>query len=180
MTNFITAILLILFAAFARLLPHPENFAPVAAAALFAGFYLNKKYALIVPIAAAVLSDIFIGFYPYVLWVYGTYAVIALIGLAMKGSFNNTKGIKKAGIVCGTTVFSSIVFFLITNFGVWTSGLFYEMSFKGLMDSYIAAIPFFRMTILADVVYITVMIGVYELITKFVKAPALQESKISK
>src|SRR5512145_1846916 len=110
MINFITAALLVLFAAFARLLPHPENFAPVAAAALFAGFYLNKKYALIVPITAAVLSDIFLGFYPYVLWVYGTYAVIALIGLAMKGSLKNTKGFKKAGIIYGTTVFSSVFF----------------------------------------------------------------------
>lgn len=171
MINLITAVLLVLFAAFARLLPHPQNFAPVAAAAIFAGFYLNKKYALIVPIAAAILSDLFIGFYPYVLWVYGTYAVIALIGLAMKGNLSHSKGIKKAAIIYGTTVFSSVLFFLVTNFGVWKSGMYYEMSFKGLMDSYIAAIPFFRMTILADLVYITIMVGIYEVVLSYSAKP---------
>ena len=180
MTNFITAALLILFAAFSRLLPHPENFAPVAAVAIFAGFFMNKKYAIIIPIAATVLSDIFIGFYPYVLWVYGTYAIIALIGLMMQSRVQNSTGIKKGGYIYGTTIAASIIFFLVTNFGVWTSGLFYEMSIKGLMASYIAAIPFFRMSLLADVVYITLMTGVYIIVSKSSRVPVLQESKVRK
>ena len=180
MTNFITAVLLILFAAFSRLLPHPENFAPVAAAAIFAGFFMNKKYAIIVPIAATVLSDIFIGFYPYVLWVYGTYAVIAVIGLMMQTRVKNSTGVKKAGYIYGTTIFASFIFFLVTNFGVWTSGMFYEMSYSGLMACYAAALPFFRMSFLADVVYITMMTGVYMYVTKLTNVPVLQESKVRK
>jgi len=180
MTNFITAVLLILFAAFSRLMPHPENFAPVAAAAIFAGLFMNKKYAIIIPIAATVLSDIFIGFYPYVIWVYGTYAVIAVLGLLMQSRVQKSAGIKKAGYIYGTTIIASIIFFLVTNFGVWASGLFYEMSLSGLMQSYIAAIPFFRTSLLADVVYITLMTGVYMLVTRMSQVPAVQENKIRK
>jgi len=167
MSNFITAALLILFAAFSRLLPHPENFAPVAAAAIFAGLYMNKKYALIIPVAATFLSDIFLGLYPYVLWVYGTYLLIALINIVLKNRYDSFSGIKKAGLLYGATLFSSIIFFLVTNFGVWTSGLYYEMSFNGLMTSYIAALPFFRTSLLADAVFVTLMVAVYEILIKF-------------
>lgn len=166
MTNIITAVLLILFAAFSRLLPHPQNFAPVAAAAIFAGLFMNKKYAIIIPIAATVLSDIFLGFYPYVLWVYGTYAVIAVLGLIMQSKVHSSSGLKKAGNIYSTTIAASIIFFIVTNFGVWLSGLYYQMSFAGLMESYAAAIPFFRTSLLADVVYITLMTGVYMLVAK--------------
>lgn len=167
MINFITAVLLILFAAFSRLLPHPENFAPVAAAAIFAGLYMNKKYAIIVPIAATFLSDMFLGLYPYVLWVYGTYILIALLNIGIRGRYESFAGIKKAGLLYGTTLVSSVIFFLVTNFGVWVSGLYYEMSLKGLLTSYAAAIPFFRTSLLADVVYITLMAGVYEYLVRF-------------
>ncbi len=180
MANIITAALLILFAAFSRLLPHPENFAPVAAAAIFAGLYMNKKYALIIPVAATFLSDIFLGLYPYVLWVYGTYLLIALINIGLKNRYDNLSGFKKAGMLYGATLFSSVIFFLVTNFGVWTSGLYYEMSFNGLMTSYVAALPFFRTSLLADVVYITLMAGVYSLVIKMLKQPVLQESKVTK
>ena len=93
MVNFITAVLLILFAAFSRLLPHPMNFAPVAAIALFAGAYLSKKYALIIPIAALVISDAILGFYNGIEWVYGSFLLIGLIGMWLKGR------IEKAGNV---------------------------------------------------------------------------------
>ena len=180
MINFITAVLLILFAAFSRLIPHPENFAPVAAVAIFAGLFMNKKYAIIVPIAATFLSDMFLGLYPYVLWVYGTYILIALTNIGIRKYYESFSGIKKAGLLYGTALFSSIIFFIVTNFGVWISGLYYEMSFKGLLASYIAALPFFRTSLLADVVYITLMAGIYSLVTKLLKQPVLQESKVSK
>jgi hypothetical protein len=180
MINFITAALLVLFAGFSRMLPHPENFAPVAAAAIFAGLYMNKKYALIIPVAATFLSDIFLGLYPYVLWVYGTYILIALVNIGFKKRFDSFSGVKKAGMLYGAALVSSIIFFIVTNFGVWISGLYYEMSFKGLMTSYAAAIPFFRTSVLADLVYITLMAGVYSIVIRMIKQPVLQESKITK
>jgi hypothetical protein len=176
MTNFITAALLILFAAFSRLLPHPENFAPVAAAAIFAGLYMNKRYALIVPVAATFLSDIFLGLYPYVLWVYGTYILIVLINSGIKKKYESFSGIKKAGLLYGAAVISSVIFFIVTNFGVWTSSLYYQMNFSGLLACYTAALPFFRTSLLSDLVYITLMAGIYELIMRYITAP-LPETK---
>jgi hypothetical protein len=180
MFNLITAVILILFAAFSRLIPHPMNFAPVTAIALFAGVYLNKRYAFIVPIAAMVLSDMFIGFYSYVYWVYGTIIILALAGLWLKGRVENGTTGKKIAYIFGTTLASSVIFFLVTNFGVWTSGMFYEMSFKGLIECYVAAIPFFRNAIAGDLVYVAAMFGVYELVIRYTGVNAMQESKVRK
>lgn len=180
MINLITAVLLILFAALSRLLPHPMNFAPVTAIALFAGVYLNKKYAFIIPIIALLISDAIIGFYPYIYWIYGTVLLIALIGLWLKSHVQNVSGAKKIGYIAGTTLVSSVIFFLVTNFGVWTSGMFYEMTWSGLIQCYAMAIPFFRNTLLGDLVYTGAMFGVYELVMRTVKKDSLQQSVIKK
>jgi len=180
MINLLTAAALILFAALSRLLPHPMNFAPVTAIALFAGVYLNKKYAFIIPILALVISDAIIGFYPYVMWIYGTMLLIALVGLWLKSHIQNAGAGKKISYIAATTLVSSIIFFIVTNFGVWTSGMFYEMNFSGLMQCYTMAIPFFRNSLLGDIVYVGVMFGVYELVTKTVKKDSLQQSVIKK
>ena len=170
MKNLIIALVLILFAAFSRLMPHPANFTPIAAIALFSGVYFEKKYYLIIPVIAMLLSDIFLGFYSTMIWVYGSFAVIALIGLWLKSH-------KKAGYIFGTTVVSSIIFFIITNFGVWASG-YYEYSVNGLIQCYTMAIPFFRNSIAGDLVYVTVMFGIYELVSRFILNPKAVEEKI--
>jgi hypothetical protein len=179
-TNFIIASVLILFAAFSRLIPHPMNFAPVAAIALFAGVYMDKKYAFILPIAAMLLSDIFIGFYSGIEWVYGAFILVALIGLWLKKRVETKNGAAKAGYIFGTTLVSSVVFFIVTNFGVWTSGMFYEMNVKGLIECYTMAIPFFRNSLGGDLFYVAAMFGVYELVTRFAGTAKLQEAKIRK
>ena len=180
MSNFIIAVVLILFAAFSRLLPHPMNFAPIAAIALFAGVYLNKKYAVIVPLTALVLSDIFLGFYEYIYWVYGTFIVIAFMGFWLRKRVEGSGSMKKAGYIFGTTLASSVVFFLVTNFGVWTSGMFYEMNLNGLAQCYAMAIPFFRNSLGGDLFYVTAMFGVYELVTRFAGTAQLEKAKIRK
>jgi hypothetical protein len=171
MVNFITAVLLILFAAFSRLLPHPMNFAPVTAIALFAGVYLNKKYAFIIPVIAMLISDAFIGFYSGIQWVYGSFILIALIGLWLKHRIENAGAGKKTAYVAGTTIVASVLFFIITNFGVWISGMLYEMSFKGLIQCYTMAIPFFKNTLAGDLVYTAAMFVVYEMITRLAVKP---------
>lgn len=180
MTNFLIASVLILFAAFSRLIPHPMNFAPVAAIALFAAVYMDKKYAFILPIAAMLLSDIFIGFYAGIEWVYGAFALVALIGIWLKKRVENRNGAAKAGFIFGTTLVSSIVFFLVTNFGVWLSGMFYEMNFQGLIGCYTMAIPFFRNSLGGDLFYVTAMFGVYELAARFAGTASVQEAKITR
>jgi len=169
MMNFIVAVLLILFAAFSRLIPHPANFTPIAAIALFSGVYLKKKYFLIIPVAAMLLSDIFLGFHSTMIWVYGSFAVIALIGLWLKSH-------KKAGYIFGTTLVSSIIFFIVTNFGVWLSG-YYGFTFNGLVECYVMAVPFFKNTVAGDLFYVAAMFGIYEFVSRYFLSPKLIESK---
>jgi hypothetical protein len=171
MINILTAVLLILFAAFSRLLPHPANFTPVAAIALFSGVYLNKRYFFVIPIAAMLLSDLIIGLHSEMVWVYGSFALIAVLGLWLKSH-------KSIGYIFGTTLFSSIVFFIVTNFGVWLSG-YYTSTFNGLIECYTMALPFFRNTAAGDLIYVAVMFGIYELILKFAKRGALQKLSIN-
>lgn len=170
MINIIVAVLLILFAAFSRLIPHPANFTPIAAIALFSGVYLNKKYFLVIPVAAMLLSDIFLGFHSTMIWVYGSFAVIALIGLWLKSH-------KSVGYIFGTTLVSSIIFFIVTNFGVWASG-YYGYSFGGLVECYTMAIPFFKNTAAGDLFYVAAMFGIYEFVTRYSSNTALQNGKV--
>src|SRR5260221_13556624 len=180
MVNFIMAVILILFAAFSRLIPHPMNFAPIAAIALFSSVYLNKKSAFIIPVAAMIISDAIIGFYSGIEWVYGSFVLIALIGLWLKKRVEGSGAGKKTVYIAGTAIVSSILFFAFTNFGVWLSGMFYEMSFKGLIQCYTMAIPFFRNTLTGDLVYTGAMFIIYETVTKFVKNTDVQTSRVRK
>lgn len=159
--NIIAVFSIILFAVLLRLLPHPANFAPIAGMALFGGVYLNKKYALIVPLIAMLVSDFFIGFHSTILFVYGSFLLTGLIGLWIK----EHKSVKT--VIFGTLI-SSVLFFIITNFGVWLAGSLYPKTFSGLVQCYFFAIPFFRNTILGDLFYTGVFFGSYELVLRTV------------
>ena len=155
-TKYAAALLLIAVAAFSRVLPHPSNFTPIAAIALFGGVYLDKRFAFVVPILAMLASDYFIGFYGGMYWVYGSFVLIGLIGVWLKNH-------KTPIIVLGGTLVSSIIFFVITNFGVWmTPGSIYAHNPAGLIECYVAAIPFFRNTLGGDILFVGVMFGLYE------------------
>jgi len=153
----------ILIGAFARLIPHPANFAPIAAMAIFGGVYLSKKQAFTLPILAMILSDFFLGFdsVPMRLSVYGSFLLAVLIGFWIK-NHKNTKHIVFASL------FSSIVFFVITNFSVWAFTSMYPKNASGLFEAYYLAIPFFRNTILGDLFYSGVFFGGYEFVKKLV------------
>lgn len=158
LTNLINPLLIIFFAVALRLLPHPPNFAPIAAMALFGGAYLNKKYALIAPLGAMLVSDLFLGFHSTVFYIYFSFILTGLIGLYLR----NHKNIKN---VAGGTLLSSSLFFLITNFGVWAQGM-YVRDISGLWQSYVMGIPFFGNTIIGDFVYVALFFGAYELAIK--------------
>lgn len=161
--------LMIFAAAFVRLIPHPPNFSPIAAMALFGGAYFNKKsLAFIIPLTAMFLTDAIIGFYSYAWMVYLSFALIVLLGIVMlkKVSVKNL-------IIASLT--ASVSFFAITNFGVWALGTLYPKTPAGLMESYIAAIPFFQNALIGDLFFVGVMFGVYELVKH--KVPALEKVK---
>ena len=159
----INPLLIVFIAASLRLVPHPPNFAPIAAMALFGGAYLNRGYALAVPIVALLLSDLFIGFYSPIVMVsvYGSFILAGLVGLWLKRR-------KSPRNVIFAAAGSSILFFLITNFAVWLGG-WYPRNLAGLAECYTLALPFFRNTIAGDLFYTGVFFGGYELASRFVK-----------
>lgn len=161
--------LMVFVAAFVRLLPHPPNFAPIAAMALFGGAYFNKKsLAFAIPLIALFLTDLIIGIYSYAWVVYLSFALIVVLGFVM---------LKKVNVknLIFASVTASVSFFAITNFGVWALGTLYPKTPAGLMASYTAAIPFFQYSVIGDLFFVGLMFGAYELIKH--KVPALAKVK---
>ncbi len=173
MQKYIPAFLLIILGLFSRILPHPANFAPIAAIALFSGIYLPKKWALTIPLIAMALSDIVLGTYQWqiMLTVYLAFIVTGLIGLAIK---NN----KKFQTILGGTLLASIIFFIATNWAVWAFGTMYPHSLNGLLQSYTMALPFFKNSLLGDLFYIGVLAGGMELAIKLNTQNTLETKKI--
>ena len=144
-----------------RLLPHPPNFAPIGALALFAGAHLDKKSRFILPISAMVISDIFLGFDATTPVVYISFILIIMMGLILKHKTNT-------GRLIMVSLLSSLLFFIVTNFGVWALSTMYAKNFSGLMQSYAMGIPFFRNTVLSDVLYSFIFFYGYRFINSVV------------
>ena len=159
------AISLIIIGILLRFIPHTANFTPVAAIAIFAGVYLNKKQAFIVPFLLMVLSDIFLGMHNVVLFTWGSFILVTCLGILAK----NHKTFK---VIASTSVVSSVLFYLITNFGVWVMG-WYPQTAKGLLDCYILGLPFLRTFTVATLVYTVVFFGAYEFIASKVRSTKL-------
>lgn len=159
-----TPSILIAFATLMRLLPHPANFTPMGATALFGGVHLKKRYALIIPMAALILSDLLIGFDSIEsrLAVYGSFLLIGLLGLWVRKH-------KSFATIAGAAVLGPILFFLITNFVFLYPPTLYPHTFAGMIESYYNALPFLRNMMLGDLVYTGVLFGTYELATHLSK-----------
>ena len=155
------AIFLILAGILLRFAPHAPNFTPVAAIALFSGAYLNKKYALLVPLSLMVISDLFIGMHNVVLFTWGGFILATFLGHWIK----TQKGATRIAVM---SLVSSFLFFIISNFGVWLMG-WYPRTLKGLVDCYILALPFLRDFTLATLIYSAIFFGIYELVARKVK-----------
>jgi hypothetical protein len=141
----------------ARFLPHPANFAPVAAIALFSARYLPKKLAFILPLSIMFISDLFLGFYGLeMIFVYGSFVLAGIIGLLSRHQ-------KISSFIPFSSFSSSIIFFLVTNFGVWLTTTMYAKNLVGLSSCFILAIPFFRNTLVSDLLYTTIFVGGYEI-----------------
>lgn len=149
------ALCLLLLAVTARFLPHPANFAPITAVALFAGVYLRTWYAFLVPLAAMIASDAVIGFHNLIAVTWGSFLLSGLIGWRLRRH-------RRPGALLLGTLAASVQFFLITNAAVWQFGTLYEHSWSGLLLSYTYALPFFRNTLLGDLFYTAALVGLYE------------------
>jgi hypothetical protein len=144
-------------AAALRLLPHPWNFSPIGAMALFSGAYLGRRaWAFVAPLAALLLSDVALGFYRGMEFVYASVALIVLIGWAV--------GSRRTPLRVGVgAVAASVSFFVITNFGMWLFSGFYPVTPAGLAACYVAAIPFFQNTLAGDLFYAALLFGGFAL-----------------
>ena len=149
----------VLMAVLVRLLPHPPNFTPITALALFgATTFKNKYLGVFLPLIAMVLSDIYLGFYGITLWVYGSFLLISLLG-------RYWRKIKVSNVLV-----SSLIFFIITNFGVWLGG--YPKTLEGFLMCYTLALPFLINSILGDLFFTYLMKFSFQSVEKKVLAPS--------
>jgi hypothetical protein len=159
---------IVFLAALSRLLPHPMNVTPIAALALFGGArFENKATAFVVPFLAMLLSDFILGFHTQLITVYLSFGIIVLLGMRLR---NNSNPIS----IFGLAVTSSVIFFVLTNFGVWLFDQLYPKTLAGLQACYVAAIPFFRNEALGTLFYSALLFGSFAFAEK--KIPELRES----
>src|SRR6266566_4335069 len=159
--RFVVVTLIIVAAVASRLIPHPPNLASIAAVELFSGAHLSdRRLAFVIPMAALFISDLLlIGFYSHMQIIYGRFALIVCIGLFLRGRRTATR-------IAGAALTSSILFFIVTNFGVWAFESLYPKTIAGLVACYVAAIPFFQNTLLGDALYTAVLFGGFALAEK--------------
>ena len=167
---------LIFAAALSRLLPHPPNFSPIEAVALFGGAYFVKRgWALAVPLLAMFVSDLALGLVNggiYWSWfanasylmVYACIALSTVLGFGLRGKVGS-------GRVLAYSLTGSVLFFLFTNFGTWLGGSMYPQDASGLLAAYIAGIPFFQWTVAGTLFYAALLFGGFELLRR--RNPAL-------
>ena len=153
------------------------NFAPVAALALFAGFFFrDAKLAVAVPLLVMGISDLFIGSYGWQMMaiVYGMLMLPAACGGPLRSLLARNKRSlwKPAAAVLSCSLGASLAFFLVTNFGAWVWFNSYPKTWSGLMTCYAAALPFFRYTLGGDLFFAVVLFGSYACATQWAKQDA--------
>jgi hypothetical protein len=154
---------LILLAAFTRLVVHPFNMTAIGALALFSGArmsYRNLSY--LVPVSAMLVSDLFIGLHPTMLPVYACFVFSVAVGRWFSSGASALK-------IAFSSVFCSAVFYLVTNLPFFYPGM-YSFDLQGALQSYTAALPFFRNQLFGDLFYTGLLFGLYRFA---IRIPAL-------
>tara|TARA_B100000315_G_C14489527_1_gene546895 strand:- start:154 stop:669 length:516 start_codon:yes stop_codon:yes gene_type:complete len=152
--------LIIILAAITRLIPHPPNFTPIIAMGIFGSAYIqNRSLAVLIPISAMFLSDLFLGFHATIYWVYGSLLLVSILGMILVNKVNIGKCVAAA-------LSGSFLFFIITNFGVWLSSGYYSNNLDGLLTCYTLALPFLGNTLIGTLFYTIVMFAGYELVQR--------------
>ena len=146
------------------LLSDLPNFKPVAALALFAGFYFQRSaLAVLGLVAILMVSDFFIGSYPLAiaLSVYASLGLGVWLGRRFKGSESSNHFTRYGGVATSSLVMA-IVLFVFTNLAVW--GAWYPATFEGLVACYVSAIPFFKYTLAGNLFFSIAAFGTYDLV----------------
>jgi hypothetical protein len=159
----------VLLAAVTRMMPHPDNFTPMAAMALFGAATLtDKRLGLLIPMLALFISDLGVevmydmglmaswGIYPEMWTTYVAFLLVGLIGLLLRRH-------RSIAPVAAATLAGSVVFFCVSNFLVWAFWGMYPLTLDGLVECYTLALPFYGNTLLGDVMWSTVLFGGFAL-----------------
>lgn len=154
------ALIIILLGILSRVAMHLPNFTPIIPLALFGGVYLSRRFALWTPLVLMILSDMIIGFHDTILFTWGSILLISALGMLLRHK-------KQWGNLLGAGVVASILFFLVTNFGAWLT--MYPRTGAGFINCYLAAIPFFRNTLLSTLFYTIVLFSFYEFVVAILK-----------
>jgi hypothetical protein len=148
---------MILFAAMVRMVPHPWNFAPVGAMALFSGALVrNRVMAFLLPLLALAAGDAFIAFYKLIPVVYASFLISVAIGFWLR----ENRTVLRLG---GAVFVGAVQFFVVTNFGVWAFMTGYPKTVAGLMACYAAGVPLFWNTLAGDAMYSALLFGALSL-----------------
>lgn len=144
---------LIIAAALTRIIPHPWNVTPIGAMALFAGAqFPRRRDAFLLPIAALFLSDLVLGLHSLIPFVYGCFLSTVCLGFWVRRR-------PGCGRILLTTGLSCLIFFAVTNFAVWACLGTYPKTLPGLMECYLAGLPFLRNSLLGDLAYTGLLFG---------------------
>ncbi|MDF7822152.1 hypothetical protein P1X15_31350 [Runella sp. MFBS21] len=174
LSRFTTVAMLILLAAVSRVAPHPFNFTPIGAMALFGSAYFNRKsLAFMIPMLAMLLSDAIIG--NPSLPSYVSFALITVLGFVLLKKVTPTR-------IVTASLLASTLFFLVTNFFVWYNGTFYSQNWQGLIACYVAGLAFYQSTffgnlffntIMGDLFYCGILFGSFYFIQRFAFKPSV-------
>ncbi len=159
---------LVIIGVLMRLLPHPDNFTPVTAIALFSGVALAPQIALFLPLIIMIASDIVIG--PHALYplTWGCFFLVSLIGVSIRSD-------AKVNRIFLGTLGGSLLFFIVTNLGVFLFQNMYEKSWRGLAQCYVMALPFFRNALLGDLFFSALLFGVFAAVKSYSRRFASQK-----
>ena len=138
---------IILALALSRLIPHPPNFTPIIAVAIMSSYFFRNIYlSLFVLLMSQLITDIVIGFYQNMIFVYLSLFFVAFV------SFKITENITYKNLIL-ISFLGSFIFYLFSNLGVWLFGILYEKNLSGLINCYILALPFFKNTLLSTILF---------------------------
>ncbi|HEY2461938.1 MAG TPA: DUF6580 family putative transport protein [Candidatus Acidoferrum sp.] len=165
----VVILLMLTVAAALRIAPHPWNFTPIGAMAIFSGAMIaDRRLAVLFPLLALFAGDMFVGFYKLMPVIYASFAVNILIAGWLRKNVTTPR-------IAGVTLLGAIQFFVTTNFAVWASGMSYPKTWVGLADCYVAGIPYLWNTLAGDALYVTLLFGGFALAER--AFPALRQDR---
>jgi hypothetical protein len=153
--SFKISLSIIILLSISRFIPHPPNFTSLLALSFYVPAIFGVKYIIILILSFA-LTDLIIGFHNTVLFTWGS---VVLIGILSRLFFDSLE--KR---ILGSLI-GALIFFIITNFGVWTLGS-YGYTFDGLIICYTLALPFFAYSLISTLFFS----AIFEFIYKFISS----------